>query len=737
VKKSRDHAAPPSTTETATRKENSELLAEFFRSLEERERQAAGDTARRLAEADALLEKAFAEATAEFDSGQKRLAASFDLASDVRPCPGEALKKIVGEIEGFLALLEKKVQPPLEGELKQFAPKKKLVLSLVENVVRAQQEAAAALPAELIQARRGLGLLPSRKIPLRELVTRALPSMDSLSSHPLVRGYEETYAASAAALAALWRGVRFHLETAATELEEGGSTSAAGPAEVEDLFPRLDGARKLTLAALDDAREKLSAAGSALRDFLRTIPSGMEEEWVLLHVAPAAEIEWAGFLRSRVLRLGWSLKRLSTQLHRGLQELFLQGRREGVQSAGGGRSRIATLRARLAALLGWETPPEQTLLQFTDLPSPAEVLLRAEKLPPLYRGLYTLGPLKNREFLVAREEELNTFEGLYQRWTAGRACSVAVVGPEGSGKTSLVNSFESEFGFEAEVSRQIIAQRLLGESDVLHLFAEWFRPGEPFGGLDEVVEFLCGRPRKILIVEQGHNLFLRTIGGRRGVEAFLYVLMATRRHLLWVVTFRRVSWQRLDYLLGLSRYFTHHVPTLFPSQETIRAAILLRQETSGLPLTFLAREGEPPADSAEAKKTLEDRFFHELFVASGGNIEAALFYWLLSLDYDSEEAILKVSPLAKLSYGALRDLDPKYLFALAEVVSHGGLSPEEHGAIFRCTPLESRLVLGYLAQLNLLVTQGDNHRGLPVSYAFNPIFFGPVTATLQSMNILY
>ncbi|ALC17779.1 hypothetical protein DSOUD_3053 [Desulfuromonas soudanensis] len=713
------------------------MLAEFFRSLKERERQTTVDAAGRLAEADALLEKAFAEAAAEFDSGLKRLTATFDLASADRPCSGAALKKTADEIDGFLVFLGKKMQPALERELFQFAPKKKLVLSLVENVLRAQQEAVAALPAELIQPRHGLRLLPPRKIPLRALVTRVLPSVEDLSSHPLVRGYEETYAASAAALAALWRGVRFHLETAAAELEEGVSTSAVEPAEVEDLFPRLDGARMLTLAALDDARKKLFTLGAALRDFLRTIPSGMEEEWVLLHVAPAAELEWAGFLRSRFLRFGRSLKRLPTRLSRRLQKLLAQERRDWVQYVGGIRSRLVALKGRLAALLGWETPPEQTLLQFTDLPSPAEVLLRAEKLPLLFRRLYTLGPLKNREFLVAREDELTTFEGLYQRWAAGRACSVAVIGPEGSGKTSLVNSFESEFGFEAEVDRKIIARRLRGESDVLHLFAEWFRPGEPFGGLDEVVEFLHSRPGKILIIEQGHNIFLRTIGGRRGVEAFLYVLMATRRHLLWVVTFRKVAWQRLDYLLGMSRYFTHQVPTLFHSQETIRAAILLRQETSGLPLAFLPREGEPAADSAETKKSLEDRFFHELFVASGGNIEAALFYWLLSLDYDAEEAILKVSPLAKLSYGALRALDQKYLFALAEVVSHGGLSPEEHGSIFRCTLLESRLVLGYLAQLNLLMIQGGKNCELPVSYTFNPIFFGPVTATLQSMNILY
>lgn len=737
MNETQDHATPPSTPEPAANKQNGEVIVAFFRSLEERGRLARVDAVGRLAEADAALEKAFAEAAAEFDRGRERLEVFFDLAVATKPCQGEALKKLADEIEGFLALLGKKVRPALERELKPFAPKKKAVLSLVENVARAQLEAAAALPLERIQVKRGLRLLHSRKIPLREVVTQALPSVEGLTSHPLVRGYEETYAASAARLSALWRGVRFHLEVAAEDLEQGALAAAAEPTGAEDLASGIDEAKVLVLAALENAREKLPVVGDDLQSCLREIPLHMEEEFTRLRDILATEIERAGFLRTRFLRLGRRLKRLRIEVHRWLQEIFVQGRREGVRSAGEVSSRLAMLGARLAAFFGRQAPPEQTLLQFTDLPATAEVLLRAEQLPPLYRRLFTLGPLKNREFLVAREEELNTFEGLYQRWSAGRACSVAVVGPEGSGKTSLVNSFESEFGFEAEVSRQVIAQRLRGESDVLHLFAEWFRPGEPFGGLDEVVEFLCGRPKKILIVEQGHNLFLRTIGGRRAVDAFLYVLMATRRHLLWVVTFRKVAWQRLDYLLGLGRYFTHQVPTLFHSQETIREAILLRQETSGFPLTFLGREGDPSPDSAEAQKNLKDRFFRELFAACGGNIEAAIFYWLLSLDYESEGATLNVNPVGKLNYGALRDLDPKYLFALAEVVSHGGLSPQEHGAIFRCTPLESRLILGYLAQLNLLMAKEDKDRGLAVSYEFNPIFFGPVTATLQSMNILY
>jgi len=165
--------------------------------------------------------------------------------------------------------------------------------------------------------------------------------------------------------------------------------------------------------------------------------------------------------------------------------------------------------------------------------------------------------------------------------------------------------------------------------------------------------------------------------------------------------------------------------------------LLLRLQTSGYPVTFLNGNKPQKAGPSSAKDdqaSRQERFFSDLFAATRGNMQAALFYWLWSLDYDEQQQTLQVTPLDKLDYGSLRNLDRPQLYALAEILAHGGLTAREHAAVFGGSSMQSRTLLDYLVQINLLQYPQDEE---PFAcYQINPLFFAPISSLLEARNII-
>ncbi len=687
------------------------------------------------------LEEECARVGEGLEKSRERLAALFQQSDqEIEP------SRLITEIEGQLIWINRKLRAGIDKEIRNLSPRRKPIASILAALSRHCREAAVQLPERpTAPADEGSSANLARQlwnrllvrvgIPPRLLVEELLPT--DPGAHPLVRRHGDLHQEALARFADLWRGIRFHLEVAIDDLKKRAAPPEEAPSEGEEEGETSTPSETAdqVLGALSDGREQIRRALAPLFAFYEELPAALEKSHREFVIRLRSELASAGEPR-HILTYLWRrlLRSLSDKWQRG-QELIEQGKDEVSRTASSGLTQTGHLLRNLQSLVGRPGQTADALLHLTDLPTTSQVLERARDLPSLYRRLFTLGPLKNREFLVAREEEMETLEEIARRWRDGKTCSAALIGPEGSGKTSLINCFVSEFCVGEEVLRLDVARRMRSEQDALELFTRWLEPGEPFASLEGVIEHLLSGPRRILVVEGGHHLALRVIGGYRGARAFFYVLMATRRHILWVVTFRRYPWTRLDYQLGIAQYFTHQVRTLFHTQEELQETILLRHRTSGVPLFYHPREEGGPDE--EDQPTRQSRFFKDLFAATSGNIDAALYYWLLCLEYDEGEQTLKICPLGKLDYGFLRALGRDYLFALGEVHSHGGLTPEEYSEIFRKTPLEARLLLDYLAQLNLLQAEGRGEGGLATRYQLNPVFFGPVSTQLESMNILY
>ena len=551
-----------------------------------------------------------------------------------------------------------------------------------------------------------------------------LPTTEELERHPLVEELSELSARLHSRVADLWPSIRFHFQVAEEELARLVVSDEEKKSAV-DFGKGVEEAEQLACGVLATAEQQIAELFAPLDDYWAGLAERLE--------VCGQKLAGGKYSGSQPWQdLGESLKRRGEKAFR---HYFDSSDQEETSLL---RAASHKIFGSLQDVLHKEAAPQEKLLSLTDLPSAQEVLRRSETFPPLHRRLFTLGPLKTREFLVARDEELEVLDDLFTRWEQGQACSLAVIGPEGSGKTSLVNCFASEYGAQGELLRLEIDKRLQSPEDVIELFRQGFDIKKPLATLDELIGELLTRPKGMVLVEGGHNLALRVVGGGRAVEALCYLLLATRRHFLWLVTFRKVPWERLDYQYQINRFFTHQISTLLAGQQEIRQVLLLRQRISGYPLTFSGEgNGKESNGTTGDGRERENRFFRELFTASGGNLDAAFHYWLLCLGYDAESESFHACPLGKIDFSFLRELDGDQRFTLAEVLGHGGLSAEEHQRIFQCDPLTGRLRLEYLASLGLLLVEPPRGAGGDVRYRLNPVYYTPVVKTLEVMNILY
>ena len=138
-------------------------------------------------------------------------------------------------------------------------------------------------------------------------------------------------------------------------------------------------------------------------------------------------------------------------------------------------------------------------------------------------------------------------------------------------------------------------------------------------------------------------------------------------------------------------------------------------------------------DPVAEQTYLANYFFKKLEDFCEGNIIAAMYYWLQSIESVKDNRIM-IKPPSRVVLNELNNLPMIYLLTLAGIMIHGSLTDDEHADIFNISAEESNKILNHLSNLRLI--NEDNIEAFANRFFINKFIFKVVEKELTGKKIL-
>ncbi|MCE5250623.1 ATP-binding protein [bacterium] len=361
---------------------------------------------------------------------------------------------------------------------------------------------------------------------------------------------------------------------------------------------------------------------------------------------------------------------------------------------------------------------------------------KISQLPYVYQRLFSLAPLLDSRFFAARDDEMALIRSDFALWRDGKSTSMAVVGEGGSGKTTLLNFAESDIFIGIPLVKINLTQTIYREADLLDTLKSAFNAPDVQTMEELESQLVKNNSQLICVMENVHQLFLRTVEGFDAIERFLLFVSVTQSTIFWVVTFSMYGWQYLEKVLNISKYFSRVLVLGVQTKEEMTAIIVKRHQLSGYKLVY-----EPPeavqqsrkfrklATEEERQAYLEDQLFRQLTEMSAGNIRTAILFWLMAIKEVTKDRFV-LSPSIEFEHTFIYQLPSVELFTLAAVIQHEIINTHEHSVVFHQDIKDSLMILNRMFNRSLLQKNQDGY------YFIHPFMYRPVVKALKSKNML-
>jgi len=357
------------------------------------------------------------------------------------------------------------------------------------------------------------------------------------------------------------------------------------------------------------------------------------------------------------------------------------------------------------------------------------------KLPYVYRRLFSNEELSDERIFIGREKEIARLEKAINYWLNNQISSVMLVGEKGSGTSSLLNIVISKFDLQQKLYRKEYSETIHNEIDLLNFLKKLFQL-EKVKSAEELIEILNGfEEKKIVVIENIEDFFLRVIGGFRAIKLLLEIITATNGNILWITTCNSFAWRFLRKVLNIDDYFTFNIELGSLDEKLFENIIMSRHNISGYDLEFVPSEDIKKMKSfsklndSEKQDYLKEEYFKQFKKLSVNNIGVALFIWLRSiLEFDEES--ISVNTDIDLDFSFLGLLSDQKLFTLMAIILHDGLKLEQHAFSFNNDIKESQLLFSSLTDDGIIFKRND-------LYKINFQLYNPIIELLKNKNILH
>ncbi len=356
-----------------------------------------------------------------------------------------------------------------------------------------------------------------------------------------------------------------------------------------------------------------------------------------------------------------------------------------------------------------------------------------DKLPTIYKRLYAIEPLNDTILFEGRVEEILRLEQAYDAWEAGKYASVLLTGEKWSGLTSLINFAIKDLKLPYTPLRYTFKENNADVEMLTQAFTEVLQNDE-LTDVTSIIQHLNDGSKRVIILEDLQNLFLRVMYGQKALNALIEIITATQRNIFWVTSMSVYTFQYLERSIKMSAFFSYHIPLLAMKPENISQLIIKRNRISGFKIEFEASERDlndkkfRKLNESERQVYLKERFFKELNNFAKSNISMALMYWLLSTKKVSGHSIV-IKNFQKPDLSFLSSLQSDRVFILQTLVMHDGLDEKQVAMVLSMDAQKVRFLLLEMLEDGILFVQNN-------IYMINPIVYRNTVMLLKGKNML-
>jgi ABC-type lipopolysaccharide export system ATPase subunit len=334
------------------------------------------------------------------------------------------------------------------------------------------------------------------------------------------------------------------------------------------------------------------------------------------------------------------------------------------------------------------------------------------------------------ELLIDRFPHMDEIEQRLSAWRdGGPALTIALVGERGVGKTTWLTEMQRR---QTACKTDILTftDRKLQVEPLAHTLSSALSLGDATDS-EAVIGALLRGPRRLVLLDQCQNLFLRAEHGLGAVLALGEIASRTVGNVAWIVVFGRHAWEFVDRVTKVGEVF--EVRRLEPWSEDDTQALLRRRfEVAGYRLVLEEKLSSSLAGEREDTSVLPhgtESLVRLLVDRSDGLPRVSLRYWASSL-YGATDNTVSVRTTPVPTADTLEMLPGRSRFVLAALLLHDTLSVSEAVRVTRFTATECELALDRLR------LQGVLER-LDGRYRVSPFWDRAVVRFLRRKHLLY
>lgn len=363
-----------------------------------------------------------------------------------------------------------------------------------------------------------------------------------------------------------------------------------------------------------------------------------------------------------------------------------------------------------------------------------ESQLAIDSLPLIYRRLYRIEPLEDLELFEGRIEEFQRLHDAFQNWNQGRYAATSILGEKWGGLTTFLNYVVQRENFPYPIVRFATRQNIYDEQGLIQLMKEVFQHNE-FENLDQVVDYLNAGVKRVVILEDLQNLYLRKVGGFAALQLLFQLITRTYNKIFWITSTTLYTWQYLSRTIHINEFFSYVIELGTLTDEQIVNIIWKRNRISGYNIQFEVNE-EHTGDKRFQKLTekeqqllLKKEYFSSLNEFAKSNISLALIFWLLSTR-SVDERTITIGSFKKPDLNFMSVLSMEKVHTLHALILHDGLSEGQLQDVLNLTESYARLNLLALVEDGIVMKKGK-------VYVVNPIIYRNTIAMLKDKNLIH